>query len=272
MRIVSLLPSCTEIVCALDLADQLAGRSHECDFPPAILGLPACTEPKLDVTAPGALIDRQVKSLARDALSIYRIDIETLRDLLPDIILTQSQCAVCAVSIPEVESALSEWTGSKPRIISLAPNSLTDVWIDILRVAEALGVADRGRALVQKLQARVEAIAAAARAVSHRPSVACVEWIDPLMGAGNWVPELGPDASLSRTAISTSTVPGRGWLSHWKSWAKSFTRKYFISAIKGPAGTKARSRRSRSSVLRAMTWRIFRNARMRASALRSPDT
>jgi iron complex transport system substrate-binding protein len=189
-RIVSLLPGCTETVCALGLADQLVGRSHECDYPPAVRRLPVCTGPKLNVPSPGVEIDRQVKFRLQNALSLYRIDTEKLKELSPDIILTQSQCEVCAVSLPEVEQAVSEWVKSKPRLVSLAPNSLTDVWDDIPRVAEALGVVTRGQELVGQLQKRVEVIAAKACTVVHRPSVACIEWIEPLMAAGNWVPEL----------------------------------------------------------------------------------
>jgi len=189
-RIISLLPSCTEIVCALGLADRLVGRSHECDFPPAVRRLPACTAPKLDSTTTSGEIDRDVKTLVRNALSIYRVDSEQLNGLRPDLILTQSQCAVCAVSLPEVERAVGGWIESAPRILSLAPNRLADVWSDIQRVADAVGVPERGHELVRQLRTRVEVIADQARSIVDRPSVACVEWLEPLMAAGNWVPEL----------------------------------------------------------------------------------
>jgi iron complex transport system substrate-binding protein len=189
-RVVSLLPSCTEIICALGLSDRLVGRSHECDFPPVVRRLPACTAPKLDPNATSGEIDREVKSLLPNALSIYRVDSEQLNDLRPDLIVTQSQCAVCAVSLPEVERAVGGWIESAPRILSLAPNRLADVWNDILRVAEAVGVPERGHELVTQLRTRVEVIAAKTRAIVRRPSVACIEWLEPLMAAGNWVPEL----------------------------------------------------------------------------------
>ena len=149
-----------------------------------------CTSPKLNTNASSREIDRQVKALLENALSIYRIDTERLRELRPDIILTQSQCEVCAVSLKEVEQAVREWLGTRPRIISLAPTKLADVWNDIISVADALGVQARGKVLVKQLKNRVAEIIEKACQVKERPSVACIEWLDPLMAAGNWIPEL----------------------------------------------------------------------------------
>jgi len=190
MRIVSLLPGCTETVCALGRGDQLVGRSHQCDFPPAVRQLPVCTRPALNASASSREIDGQIKSLLAQALSLFRIDTRLLKALRPDLILTQSQCDGCAISLPEVEQALGEWTGAKPRILSLAPNKLADVWGDVLKVAEALGVSRRGAELVERFNHRLESIAARTRILSRRPSIACLEWLEPLMAAGNWVPEL----------------------------------------------------------------------------------
>lgn len=189
-RVVSLLPSLTEIVCALGCGERLVGRSHECDFPAGVERLPVCTEPKLDPRAGSAEIDARVKGLVRDGLSVYRVDGERLRDLAPDLILTQDQCEVCAASLGDVEAALGEWLGARPRVVSVRPSSLGDVWEDVGRIADALGVAGRGRELVARLTERVIAIGERAAGLGGRPQVACLEWLEPLMAAGHWMPEL----------------------------------------------------------------------------------
>jgi iron complex transport system substrate-binding protein len=189
-RIVTLLPSATEIVCALGFGEELVGRSHECDFPAGVERLPALTEPKFKVEGTSAEIDERVKRIVGDALSVYRVDATRLRELKPDVIVTQSQCEVCAVSETEVESAVAEWLGERPQIVSLAPYALADVFHDMVRVAVALGDREHGEEMVAKLRARMEAIAERARAAKSRPTFACIEWIDPMMSAGNWMPEL----------------------------------------------------------------------------------
>jgi len=190
MRIISLIASSTEIVCALGMQDYLVGRSHECDFPPAVRNLPACTAPKFRVAVTSAEIDRQVKEILEDALSVYRVDAELLSSLAPSHIITQTQCEVCAVSLRDVEAAVQTFVGSQPQIISLQPNGLADVWRDIERVANALGIAPRGRDLVARLRNRMGAIEGRARSLPRHPQVACIEWIDPLMASGNWMPDL----------------------------------------------------------------------------------
>ena len=247
-RIVSLLPSCTEIVCELGLSDQLVGRSHECDFPPAVCRLPVCTQPKLNVQASSLQIDRDVKALLQDALSIYQIDTGMLKALRPDFILTQSQCEVCAVSLSAVELAVSGWAGFQPRILSLAPNALADVWNDILEVAGALGVAERGAEVVARLKDRVENVAARARPLSQRPSVACIEWLDPLMAAGNWVPELVALAG-GRNLFGES-----GKHSPWLNWESVRERDPEIMVILPCGFDIERTRREMSSLTARPGW------------------
>ncbi|MCZ6463825.1 MAG: ABC transporter substrate-binding protein, partial [Proteobacteria bacterium] len=188
-RIVSLLPSTTEIACALGFRDALVGRSHECDFPPGIEILPVCTRARFEDGTSGEIDDR-VRDLVQRGLSVYHVDAERLRALAPDVILTQDQCEVCAVSVKDLEDALRQWTGGLPRVVSLSPQTLGDVWGDIRRVGAALGAPERAEELVVELTNRVTEIGEQTGDTAARPTVACIEWIDPLMAAGNWVPEL----------------------------------------------------------------------------------
>jgi iron complex transport system substrate-binding protein len=174
--------------------------------------LPILTEPKLDASATSARIDDRVKQLVGDGLSVYRVDAEKLRELRPTVILTQDHCQVCAASLRDVEEALTTWLGERPRVLSLNPNGLEEVWNDISRVASELGVEARGRDYVAELGERVAGIAEQTVRIRHRPSVACVEWIDPLMVAGNWVPE------LVTLAGGNSAFGEKGGHSAWLEW------------------------------------------------------
>ena len=217
-RVVSLIASSTEIVCALGFQHRLVGRSHECDFPSSVEPLPVCTAPKLNPQASSQAIDQQVKRILQDGLSVYRVDADLLKQLQPDLIITQTQCEVCAVSLRDVEQALCAWLdsgpqqGPPPRVVSLEPNALTDVWADVQRVAEALGAPASGTELAERLQQRMAAIAKKARTLGARPTVACIEWIEPLMAAGNWMPE------LVRMAGGVNLFGEAGKHSPWMSW------------------------------------------------------
>ncbi|MFT4586828.1 MAG: iron complex transport system substrate-binding protein [Candidatus Binatia bacterium] len=177
-------------MCALGFAEQLVGRSHECDFPASIQNLPVCTSARVDSNTSSQAIDNEVKSLLGSSLSIYDIDEGRLRELRPDIVLTQAQCEVCAVSVAEVEAALSNWTEGNPRVVSVAPRRLSEVWDSMLEIAAALDAEAEGRALVKRLKLRTVDIIEKTCMAKRRPSVACIEWIEPLMAAGNWIPDL----------------------------------------------------------------------------------
>ncbi|MDX2171083.1 MAG: cobalamin-binding protein [Deltaproteobacteria bacterium] len=189
-RIACLLPSATEIVCALGLGARIVGVSHECDFPAEVVGRPVLTEPKLDPRGSSAAIDAQVRRLVADGLSVYRIREAELRAAAPDLIVTQQQCEVCAVSYAEVEAAARAWLEAPAAIVSLQPNRLDEVLDDFVRVADAAGVPQAGARLVADSRARLDRLRARLAPARSRPRVACIEWLDPLMVAGNWVPEL----------------------------------------------------------------------------------
>ena len=194
-RIVSLIPSATEIVAALGFESELVGRSHECDFPASVRDLPPLTAPKFDLNGNSRQIDERVKNVlglqrqAQDALSVYSVDEAKLNDLQPDIIITQAQCEVCAVSLTEVERVCREYLDTPAQIVSLEPMQLSDLFADIQRVAEALNVPERGVELTLRLRERMDDIAHRA-ADLPTPKVATIEWIDPIMAGGNWMPEL----------------------------------------------------------------------------------
>ena len=188
--IVSLIPSGTEMICALGCQEQLVGRSHECDFPYAIRNLPICTAPNLSVDGTSQEIHEQVSCILQNSLSIYRVEMATLSRLNPDIIVTQTQCDVCAVSQADVEKAIKDSFQIQPTVISLHATNLQDVWEDIRQVAQGLGKEQAGQQLLDDLQTRISTIAHESRSTNSHPTVACIEWMAPLMAAGNWVPEL----------------------------------------------------------------------------------
>lgn len=200
MRIVSLLPAASEIVCALGLCDALVGRSHECDYPPELVDLPALTRARVDSSLPSDRLDAEVRR-AMSAGPIYALDEDTLAALAPDVVVTQEACAVCAVSYEQVVDSLSRGS-CKAQVVCLRPARLEDVIGDVRKVAEACGVARRGDRLAAALSDRLAALGAGA--LRPRPRVAVIEWLAPPMLAGHWVPEMIEAAG----GIAVGTAPG----------------------------------------------------------------
>jgi iron complex transport system substrate-binding protein len=254
-RIVSLIASATEIVAELGFGRFLVGRSHECDFPAEVLALPACSEPKIDVHGTSREIDERVKSLAGDAISVYRVFPDLLRRLEPTHIITQTQCEVCAVSLKDVEEALAQIVGSAPQIVALAPMCLADVWNNIQSVGRSLGAAERADDFVRRLRREVDSISARAAQSNRRPSIACLEWIDPLMSAGNWVPELVEIAG-GRNLLGT---PGQH--SPWLAWDELEACDADVIAVMPCGFDMARARQEMPPLTRDPRWDGLRAVR-----------
>jgi iron complex transport system substrate-binding protein len=200
------------MVCALGRESLLVGRSHECDYPASIRKLPICTESLIDSSASSADIDKNVKAHLKGGLSLFNINEDLLEKLKPDIVFTQSHCDVCAVSTKEAEKKLGAKWGNKLSLVSLGGASLDDVWADMRRVAKALHVPDEGAGVIARLKGQMSEIASQARAADEHPRVACLEWLDPLMAAGNWVPE------LVELAGGFDVLGAAGEHSPWTSW------------------------------------------------------
>ncbi len=191
MRIVSLLPSATEIVCALGLEKSLVGVTHECDYPPAVRSLPKVTRTLIPHDASSREIDALVREQLRSQQALYSLDMATLERLEPDLLVTQALCDVCAVAEAEVSAAACALPG-QPRVINLEPMSLEDVFDTLLLVGEAAGCADCAREVVERLEARVATVRERTEAIPReaRPRVAFLEWLDPLFNGGHWNPAL----------------------------------------------------------------------------------
>lgn len=212
LRLLPLISSATEIVHALGLGEFQVGRSHECDYPSCVVQLPVCTRPAIPVSGSSREIDQLVKEKIAAAVSVYEVDSALIRDLRPTHIFTQTQCKVCAVSLDDVECALQEQIGIAARVVSLEPYALADLWHDIGRVAQACGCIERGDELNSSLQTRMCIISERAKNVSYRPTVAALEWLEPLMAGGNWVPE------LIGMAGGTNLFGLEGQHSPWMEW------------------------------------------------------
>jgi iron complex transport system substrate-binding protein len=209
MRIVSLVPSATEIVCALGLTDALVGISHDCDFPPEVLGKPVLSEAIIGPSEPSRVIEGRIRGSVHTGRSVYHLDERALARLAPDLILTQELCAVCAPSYTLVKQA-AKLLDAEAKIVSLEPRGLADVLDNILLVGELTLTAGRAQALVNRLRVRIEAVGA--RAITARPRVVCLEWMDPFYVGGHWVPE------MVDTAGGVDVLGRRGEPSHKVEW------------------------------------------------------
>jgi iron complex transport system substrate-binding protein len=212
LRLLPLLSSATEIVHALGLGEFQVGRSHECDYPPEVLRLPVCSHPSFPVDGKSAEIDHLVKDRLSQALSVYELDSRQIHELKPTHVITQTQCKVCAVSLDDVEKALQTELRTEARVIPLEAFALSGVWQDIRRVAIACGVAETGENLVAALKSQMARTEACCAKTLRRPTVAAIEWLDPLMAAGNWVPE------LIEMANGKNLFGAAGQHSPWMEW------------------------------------------------------
>lgn len=218
-RIVSLLPAATEIACSLGLGGRLVARSHECDFPAEVAGLPALTRPRIDPAAASRdihdAVGRGISASSGASSAIFALDVEGLAAVRPDVILTQATCAVCAIAGDEVAAAIDR-SGRSVRVVSLGATTLAGLWDDIRAVAVATGTLPRARELVARLRARCDSVACRVAAVHRhgaaRPRVVVIEWLDPPMAAGNWVP------ALVRLAGGEDPLGMAGEHSHWIDW------------------------------------------------------
>jgi iron complex transport system substrate-binding protein len=188
MRIVSLVPSATETLFALGLGDDVAAVTHECDYPPAVLNLPKVTRDVIGPGLPPGEIDRAVKELTAAGRSIYELDEEALRDLHPDLIVTQALCTVCAVSVDDVR-AIAERMDPVPQVISLDPHTIGEVLGDVRTLAQATDTKDAGVDLVHEAAARIDRVRVSMGGVD-KVRVAALEWLDPVFVGGHWVPQL----------------------------------------------------------------------------------
>ena len=189
MRIVSLIASGTEIVAALGQAEKIVGRSHGCDFPALVKHQPVLTEAKCLTDGNSSEIDRSVREILELSTSVYKVDIELLKQLKPDVIVTQTQCEICAVSLKDLHGFLKDELSHQVDIVNLNANSLSDFYHDIEKVASALQVETTGRELIQGLRNRMDTLETTLAGLPA-PKVICLGWLDPLMTSGNWIPEL----------------------------------------------------------------------------------
>jgi len=210
MRILSLLPSATEIVYALGLGDSLVGVSHECDYPPEVKTKPVVSTSDLSSSLASAEIHGAVSGHRHPAHSLYRLDEQLLRQIDPEVILTQELCSVCAIPVEQVRESARILAGPC-RIVSLEPNNLRQILDNIVTVGEVTGREKEARKVVHSLQDRIEHVAAATAHPASRPRVFCMEWMDPPMAGGHWVPEMirlaGGTDGLGNEGAPSTVIP-----------------------------------------------------------------
>ena len=258
MRIASLLPSATEIVCALGLENDLVAVTHECDYPESIRGKPVLTRSVLSGTRSGADVDRHIRELVHQGSSIYSLDAPLLEALRPDLILTQELCEVCAVSYPIVERAARR-LGSSPQLVSLEPETLDDVFENIRVVGALAGRSDTAERLCDSLRRRVTTVE---QRVAGRPrrKVVCLEWIDPPFNCGHWTPELVTIAGGDER-LGVARQPA-----HLIDWQQVIDAEPEVVVVMACGFSLDRSLREvetaggRFEALRAQTWVVDGNA------------
>ena len=209
MKIISLIPSATEIISALNLSDNLVGISHECDYPKEVLKLPKLTTSRIKTKQSSLKIDYEIKEILEQSLSIYEVKSELLKKLDPDVIITQSQCSICAVSLTDVEKCLSKFINRKPLLIDLKPNTFEEVLNDINLVGKKLDKKLESYSLVKNIKNEINKIKLKTSKLKKK-NVLCIEWIAPIMIAGNWVPELvkfaGGKSVLAESGINSTFI------------------------------------------------------------------
>jgi iron complex transport system substrate-binding protein len=218
MRIVSLLPSATEIICALGLGDQLVGVTHECDYPPFVQQLPKVTKTLIPHNATSVEIDALVRERLKTDKALYTLNMEVLEQLRPDLIITQALCDVCAVAEAEVRAAACQLPGA-PRVVNLEPMCLEDLYEAIRSVGEATGHEEAAERLIRSLRARVAAVKERTERIAYKPRVTLLEWIDPPFTCGHWSPELvalaGGIEGTGKAGVPSRTMHWEELL-HWQ--------------------------------------------------------
>ena len=209
MKIVSLIPSATEIISALNLSDNLVGVSHECDYPKEVLKLPKLTTSRIKTEQSSLKIDDDIKKILEQSLSVYEVKSNLLKELDPDVIITQSQCSVCAVSLKDVEKCLSKFINKKPLLIDLKPNTFEEVLKDINLVGKKLNKKIESNFLVKNIKNEINKIKVKT-SNSKIKNVLCIEWIEPIMTAGNWIPQLvkfaGGKSVLAKSGTNSNFI------------------------------------------------------------------